>query len=344
MIGRAAAAAVAAGLVLAGGSLAGGPRGDAATGPAAPAVFSAAEHRYRVIGKVRLAVFWSRGSTVGSARMTARPGADGSELTFLLGSDPALAPRRVNQWSYLREETHRGHASAFELRRLTDDDLSERGLTAAADAQIFGASCEFVQATGIRSLLTTVDGAGVTYRMFERLLDHLARAPAWEQRQLPVSSNVTAGLLSAMDLVIRRTAAQPAALRQMTAVPYVYDGTLYDLSVRGAQSAGPMQFGDRRFEWLTRVDFAVLNRRTREVTRFAAVFAPGTTTPLPVQIIFQPTFWLRVELCLDDHADVPVDPAADAAMLARIRAVCSGAAERAAQTATGGRESSAPRN
>jgi hypothetical protein len=38
-----------------------------------------------------------------------------------------------------------------------------------------------------------------------------------------------------------------------------------------------------------------------------------------VQIFCQPRFWLRVELRLDDAADVPADPAADGPMLSRIR-------------------------
>jgi hypothetical protein len=40
-----------------------------------------------------------------------------------------------------------------------------------------------------------------------------------------------------------------------------------------------------------------------------------------VQIFYQPSFWLRVELRLDDEADVPADPVADGSMLARIRAM-----------------------
>jgi hypothetical protein len=42
-----------------------------------------------------------------------------------------------------------------------------------------------------------------------------------------------------------------------------------------------------------------------------------------VQIFYQPSFWLRIELRLDDNADVPTDPAADGAILDRIRALCA---------------------
>jgi hypothetical protein len=44
-----------------------------------------------------------------------------------------------------------------------------------------------------------------------------------------------------------------------------------------------------------------------------------------VQIVFQPSFWLRVELRPDDQADAPADPSRDRSVLSRIRAVCAGA-------------------
>ena len=107
---------------------------------------------------------------------------------------------------------------------------------------------------------------------------------------------------------------------------------------------GPTVIGLRRFDRLTRVDFDIFNRRTREKTRFSASFSPDAVGLLPVQIVFQPSFWLRVELRLDEAADVPSDPAADAATLARMREVCSGASQRATQTAIGVRTPSPPRN
>lgn len=339
-----AAAAVAAGIVLSAGH-APAVRAAASPRPDAPNEFKiAAEHRYRVFGRVRLALFWTRGSLVGSARMAARRADNRSELTFLLGSDPSWAPGGLNQWSYVREETRGEQASAFALRSLSADDAIDRAVPAAPERLLFGASCAFVQGGAIRSLITTVNGDGLTYRMFDRVLDNVAHASRWDDRPLPSGDGVSAGLLSAMEQVIRRSAAQPSVVRALAPITYVYDGTLYDLSVRGAQNVGPAQIGKARFDWLTRIDFAILNRRTREVSRFSATFVPGAAGALPVQIVFQPNFWLRVELRLDDDADVPLDPAANQLTLARIREVCSGAAERAGQTATGGRTPAAPRN
>jgi hypothetical protein len=89
---------------------------------------------------------------------------------------------------------------------------------------------------------------------------------------------------------------------------------------------GKTRIGARTFDRLIRSDLAVRNRTTGDVSRFAVVYSPDPDGPeLPVQIFFQPSFWLRIELRLDDSADVPPDPAADRDILLRIRAMCAGA-------------------
>ena len=44
---------------------------------------------------------------------------------------------------------------------------------------------------------------------------------------------------------------------------------------------------------------------------------------VPVQIFYQPNFWLSLELRLDDGVDAPPDPAEDPLTLTRIRAICA---------------------
>src|SRR6185503_9318471 len=54
------------------------------------------EHRYRIIGRLRLALFWVGRDDVGGARMTWRSDGTSSALTLLVGSDPQRAPRSLN--------------------------------------------------------------------------------------------------------------------------------------------------------------------------------------------------------------------------------------------------------
>jgi hypothetical protein len=111
--------------------------------------------------------------------------------------------------------------------------------------------------------------------MFDRLLDQLTLAPRWEESRLPQSADITAGLLSAMAQLMRSAGSRPAALRHLRPVPYVYDGTVYALSVRGTHDVGPADYGRRHFDRTTRMDFSSANGRTREPTRFSATFPAG---------------------------------------------------------------------
>jgi hypothetical protein len=107
-------------------------------------------------------------------------------------------------------------------------------------------------------------------------------------------------------------------------VAYVYNNSVYDLTIQRRNRLGRTTVGARTFEQLVRIDFSIRTRRTGDVSKFSVSYAPdnGTMT-LPVQIFYQPSFWLRIELLLDDTADVPADPASDGSVLQRIRSLCA---------------------
>jgi hypothetical protein len=63
-------------------------------------------HKYRVDARARPFLFWIRKANVGDGRITWRTGPDGTVgYELLVGTDPARAPRRINRWGYLREES-----------------------------------------------------------------------------------------------------------------------------------------------------------------------------------------------------------------------------------------------
>ena len=102
---------------------------------------------------------------------------------------------------------------------------------------------------------------------------------------------------------------------------YVYNGTVFDLWVRRRQALGPTRVGTQTFSALVRLDLSIDNRQTGDRTKFAVTYAPSAG-PFPVQILYQPSFWLRIELHRDDRADVPSDPGAEERVIERIRAIC----------------------
>lgn len=285
-----------------------------------------ADHRYRIAGKIRLALFWIGRDDVGSARITWRSDGSTTAMALLVGSNPQRAPRSLNEWAYVREEIRSDRAEVFTLRTLDNDESARRAPVATGDGPQFGVSCASMKDRQVNSAVTTVNAGGATYRTFDRLLDRIAASRQWEERRTPLPPGTDAGFLTALQRLMRTSDRSPTSSNP---VSYVYGGKIYDLSLRGAQRLGRTTVGTRTFDRLIRADFAICNRTTRDVTKFGVTYSPDTVgaVSLPVQIFFQPNFWLSIEFQLDDAADVPADPAADGSVLTRIRAICA-AAER----------------
>jgi hypothetical protein len=305
------------------------PPSNGTSGRAARFGFGAAEHRYRIAGRVRLALFWVGRDDVGSARMSWQADGTTSALALLIGSDPQRAPRRLNQWGYLREELRPESAEVFSLRSVDDDGSGASSGFDIGDGPDFGISCASVGDDEVSSRQARVAGHGATYRMFEQLLNRLPVASGWEHRQMPRPAGAEAGFLTAIQHAIRladMTAADRSAGR-FQPVAYVYNNSIYDLTIQRRDLLGRTVIGARTFERLVRIDFSIRNRRTGDVSKFGITYSPeNRTMPLPVQIFYQPSFWLRIELQLDDDADVPADPASDGSVLQRIRAICASSA------------------
>lgn len=319
---------VSVGLAAAGADLwAGRPRARAA---AARPHQRAAEHRYRISGRVRLLLFWSGSAEVGAARMTWRSSTREQSIALLIGSDPRRAPRGLNEWGYMREEVRADEARAFEVRSLTIPGFNpERRTRVGGRNQTFGALCATSTDATVESWTTTVEAGGLSYRAFDGLLDRIAAAPRWEVQRTAQPQDAAAGFLTALERLIRASIEPDAESASATpaALTYVYKGMVYDLSCRKLHRLGRRSIRGAAYDDLARADFSIRNRTTRDVTRFAVTYpTAGPSAGLPVVISFQPNWWLSVDLQLDETADAPADPAADAALLARIRSVCAAAA------------------
>lgn len=257
--------------------------------------------------------------------MTWRSDGATSALTLLAGSDPQRAPRKINQWGYLREEVRRSEdADVFSLRSLDSDEVASDAGFDVGDGPLFNVSCASFKDHNVTSAQTTVNARGVTYRMFNQLLDRVSDSAQWKERRSQRPAGADAGFLTALQHAIGQVGG--GALKSLPPVVYVYNGSIYELRVRGSQPLGRTVVGTQTFDHLTRSDFSIRNRTTGDVTKFSVTHAPDPSgMSLPVQIFYQPSFWLSVELRLDDKADVPADPDADGSVLTRIRAICASA-------------------
>ena len=214
-----------------------------------------AEHRYRIVGKLRLAVMWAKHDDIGSARMTWRSDSNSSAVTLMVGSDPQRAPRSLNKWGYLREEVRSDRAEVFTVRSLGGSEASSAADYTASEGPLFGASCSSVGNTDVTGAKTTVSAAGVTYRMFDRLLDRIAVGSAMAGKAHHASSGCGCR-------VPHRAAARDPRrperfdVREGRPITYIYNSTIYDLTIQGSRQLGRTTVGSRTFDQLIRTDMS----------------------------------------------------------------------------------------
>lgn len=280
------------------------------------------EHSYRLSGKVWL-LFWVGRDDLGTARLTRRTAAASSTISFIGGSDPRRAPGNLNQWGVAIEAAAGDRTRVFVARSLAPDDLTspERRLADGAADAVFGATCASIERNTSRSSMTgvRVDPA-MSFRSVSDLLDLLASSRRWESTRAECPADASPGfftaVLSATDESVaraRRGIRAPARSHRL----YVFKGALFDLDVRKVEAAGPGRL---------RQKFTYRNRTTGDSADFyVTVGTEGALAGVPVEMAFNPSWWLRVQLRLDDSADVPGDPSQDVSLSSRIDHLCTAA-------------------
>lgn len=252
---------------------------------------------------------------------------DRTAIALLMGSDPRRAPRGLNEWSYLREEAGTEGAEVFAVRTLNDTPAhpADAG-TDQASGSGFSALCASMKSTRVESLTARLPrGPDFTYHDVGALLDRVGGVPRWMPRTIEGPDGMSPGFLTALGRLMRAAAADPRA--PSPHLTYAYDNALQDISLRRVQVQAEGKVGKKTFPHLIRAEVVIQNRATRVSTTFAIAFqGDGPEAFVPVQIVYQPRWWLRVELQRDDAADVPADPGRDARLLARIRDICTAAA------------------
>jgi hypothetical protein len=295
-------------------------------------------HTYRVIGSVRLLFFWVSSDDIGGARVVRRERQDNLVLSLLIGSDPRRAPRQVNEWGYIRESASGGFATVFGVRTLTDGSSPEeaerrRNQSARSEKTAeMGVLCSTVSPLALASRTTTASvGRDVTYHDLGRVVsaieptDYGKPDAQWKRRGTARPTNGYAGFLIALDHLIGSNVAVRASKESPVAprLTYVYKDTVYDLVSRPVVRVPQMTTHVGVLHHLLRNDVTVVNRATGDTTDFSVTYgAEGTFAGVPIQMRYQPNWWLRLELELDGASEVPADPLDDASMSARVASVC----------------------
>jgi hypothetical protein len=304
------AALIAAAMVLAAasGALAGEPVAGE-TGPPATAVVK--EYRYRMSAAIRPLLFWIGDSDVGGARIVWREGRNGRRgYEFLLGSDPARAPRRINRWGWVKEEAGPGGAIQVGLMRKTDEQTVDQ-----AKAQV-GFEGEYV----FKMIRTRIEDGEArsentvwlvrddyTYYDLPTLL-HLVDGPPQgppKVNEAALPPGTEPGFLFAVaDMVDKAVAAatrEPRELLHDTATRFNFNAVVYDLRLREAKWEEASEYGGRPFTHLVRLDFESHNPVLDTTERFTLVCGTeGHWKGVPVYVKYQPKWWFKAEGVLDE--------------------------------------------
>jgi hypothetical protein len=293
------------------------------------------DHRYRIVGKVRLLFFWVSADDVGGARITWRGGQRDRSVALLIGSDPTRAPRGVNEWGYIREDVAEHSTTVFGIRTLTDGDSPDEAdarRTEPSGLAELGVLCSKVSPFGATSRTATVYvGRDATYRDFDHVLEVVERDARWRGHYTSRPADVVPGFLTALDLMMRSSATAAHKSEATPAHPrlsFVYKDAIYDLIPRRLDRVPYLRTPGGLFRNLLRSEISVRNRATGSTSGFSITYGTeGALSGVPIAATYQPNWWFKVDLELDEEQDVPPDPAGDGSMGPRIAVLCSALGE-----------------
>ena len=270
-----------------------------------------AERSYTLKAGVRLLVFWIRRDNVGSGRITWRAGQnDHRVLEFLVGSDPARAPRHINRWGFIAEEVRPPDADLLGIMSKSDEEsVDEAQSQIAIEGQNASHPYRGIRTTirdglasgGVFHLLST---KSLTYRDLETLLG-TADADVATPRTVALPKGTRPGFLFAVEELIGGTLdecragldSEPASL------PYVYNNTFYTLRLRDCDFEIRREIADRVFSNVIRAELETTNTVTGKDTSFRLEYgASGDLKAVPLRIVFRPKWWFEAELLLDEQA------------------------------------------
>ncbi len=289
-----------------------------------------AVYAYQLRGEVRILFFWLGRDNVGGGHIALSRGQNASanswreEIEVLFGSDPERLPRKISRWGYGRETSQwlqelgypapRLVATEFQgiMRHSTESSLDEALATtrqsAASGQYIYDTTLSRVDpAWSSNEYRILMEGEEFNYRHPENLLakfrECLASTPPQKHGRLVNSSGVYGapyGFLTALSQLIRRV----FEAGSKPVLTFVYNSRLYTLGVLGARRIEDSQL---RSDWreagaqkVSRVRFRCFNTVKKTRTDFELWLpSSGPLKGIPVRILHQPRWWLRLQLDLD---------------------------------------------
>jgi hypothetical protein len=276
----------------------------------------AREHRYVVDARIRpFLLFWIGRDDVGGARITWRRAAGGSRaFELLIGSDPTRAPRGINRWGYIVEELRDGEAEVLGVMKESNEQTLEEAraeIEQKQEVSVFKAARATVtRSHAVSGTMTVYAPSHVTFRDLDALLALIPPEPP-TRRTMELPPGTLPGFLIAMETLLHESLNQcqhagDSRVRNVSTLPYVYNQTLYDLTLTSCRHEPTLQVGERTVADVIDGRFEVKNRTTERETQFRVDFgASGSLRGVPVRALFRPRWWMEVELVLDHSSGEP---------------------------------------
>jgi hypothetical protein len=271
-----------------------------------------AEYRYRLIGKVRLLLFWISRDGVGAARIRERRGEHGGTgYDLLIGSDPNRAPRGINRWGYILEETRGEETTVVGFMKKSDEETLDQAESNIAREGQGGVVFKMIQAVvtpteSIARVTTATVPRDYSYRDLGLLVDALAADPSVQKvHTIPVPPGGRPGLLTSIAELIRdatRTVQRTGKAPGRASLPYVYFTKQYEVSRVSASVEANEAYGGVTYRRLLREHFEVRARNESWTEKFTIVTdVDGPLAGVPVFVHYQPRWWFAVEMVLDER-------------------------------------------
>jgi hypothetical protein len=267
-------------------------------------------HRYTMAGRVRPLLFWMGRDQVGMGEIVWR-GADGAVgYELLIGTDSAKAPRAINRWGYILEDSRPSGTRVLGIITTSDEatisDVPSKtseakpvGRFRGLDARIAGGvSRSAIETIETEREYSVRDKALIVGRIEQKLRE---AAP----REVPVPQGVRPGFLTAVaelvndTVVAHKDGERPLRRLKGRTIGYVYGRNLYDLKLAGIEPIR-RKAGEAARGALVRAEFESFNRGTGSRTTFALEYAAdGPLAGVPTLIRHKPRWWLEAVLKLD---------------------------------------------
>ncbi len=292
---------------------------------------------YTMRGEVRFLLFWIGRDNVGGGRISLARAAGGDagqtskEVEVLFGSNPERVPGKVNLWGYGKESSiwKQSQNSGPELvqsvflgfMRPTEDqpqNVQDYLKTRKSEGSFLYKSIrsEVTDKSATTEIRFFFENQDFNYRAPESLLSkyqqNLISTPAAIRRELPRASadyEVPAGFLTAAQSLVTRICEQAVREpRGWTAfrptMRYAFHAKPYRLVVRKiavAQNFHTPAVGTSgtALQNVAIVDFRIENLKQALTEDFTLWFTvDGPLQGLPLRIVYQPKWWLRLKLDL----------------------------------------------